>query len=105
MIQELELIKMIKTLPLSERKVLVKSKLFAGQSSEYPAIERGYGFLIETVNADDYRNYTLQKLEEKHEIKINYLFYLSNGNDEREFGCYICLDLYLISKQLKLFGN
>ena len=110
MISENELIRMIKTLPLSKRKVIVKSKLFASTGRKYPAEKRGYGYLSnEFYPTSQYSNINL--VEQKYNVKINYLFYTHNIDEfgslgEREGGCYIFLDLELPEredKQLKLF--
>lgn len=110
MISENELIRMIKTLPLSKRKVIVKSKLYASMGIKFPAERRGYGYLSdETVRPAYYSNINL--VEQKYNVKINYLFYTHNIDEfgslgEREGGCYIFLDLELPEredKQLKLF--
>ena len=112
MIYELELVKMIKTLPISQRKVLVKSKLYLNAfpintfPGRCPALDRGYGYLLgmmNIINSAPHICDAITKIEREHNTNITYLFYLSNGNNIEEYGCYIHLDLFAVDTQLKLF--
>uniref|UniRef100_A0A6H2A3D5 Uncharacterized protein n=1 Tax=viral metagenome TaxID=1070528 RepID=A0A6H2A3D5_9ZZZZ len=107
MIYELELVKMIKTLPISQRRVLVKSKLYLNMFPERcTALSRGSGYLIgmmNIINSAPRICDAITKIEREHNTNITYLFYLSNGNNIEEYGCYIHLDLFAVDTQLKLF--